>query len=300
MSKALRLNFQRIGMPTSALNINFYILKLLVYNSVSDTWRILLLWLVDLLTLLFPGKLLKFLGLKNRLVNGLTVRIGNYLVRLYDFRSLVILHPSYEKEELEVLLRLVRDVGEKPILIDVGGHLGKYVFMLNNVYSRAYVLEPNPVVRNYLLWNITVNFMEERVSVLPFAAYDRDGPVRFLVPVDRSDCGRVVEPGSSAGASGIVVWVEARRLDSLFSFCNTFLVVKIDVEGAEEEVLRGGARLFTCNRVVLLVEVRPQTLQRVVRLLAWYGYRVMWYRVYRAVDGTTVVRMVWTNLPDAP
>jgi hypothetical protein len=65
------------------------------------------------------------------------------------------------------------------------------------------------------------------------------------------------------------------------------LIIKIDVEGAELRVLRGGRRLFAERRPILLLEIfgdRPQTFA----LLEEFGYQCFDSDRHSAVTAETV------------
>jgi len=55
----------------------------------------------------------------------------------------------------------------------------------------------------------------------------------------------------------------------------TRALIKVDVEGAELQVLRGMSRFLAANKVVLQIETTPGTQQAVEELLHDAGYRAL-------------------------
>jgi hypothetical protein len=84
-----------------------------------------------------------------------------------------------------------------------------------------------------------------------------------------------IKPLVAYAGSGTTRRVPQRRLDSIWAEAGEPAVafVKIDVEGAEVEVIAGAERLLQRCRPALVVEVRPeQTEPEVRRRLAALGY----------------------------
>lgn len=79
---------------------------------------------------------------------------------------------------------------------------------------------------------------------------------------------------SQTGGSREVRSVPTRTLDSLAQSFPAPQVLKIDVEGAEELVLRGGAGVIATARPAIFCEVGSENIKAVTRLLTAQGYRL--------------------------
>ena len=110
--------------------------------------------------------------------------------------------------------------------------------------ARRFRFEPQKKVFRELVYNLRLNELDH-ATPLRFAVSSEPGFVE-MNPVEKKD-GRV-----SIGQGGDSV--EARTIDS-FGFTNVSLI-KIDVEGFEDPVLRGAMSTIHQNRPALLVEIQ--------------------------------------------
>jgi FkbM family methyltransferase len=174
-------------------------------------------------------------------------------------------------------------------LVDVGAHIG-----YNTVYAArtvgpggaVYALEPAPDNRATLEENVAANRLAN-VTVLPFAAgaepADREFFLRGSVSAVNS-----FAPTSFYAPVTSSIRVRVAPLDDLIPVMPD--VVKIDVEGAELDVLAGMERILTSRGIRLIVEWHP-VLQRAAghppdalpRLLAERGFTLRAIRHLRLV-----------------
>lgn len=137
------------------------------------------------------------------------------------------------------------------VVWDIGAHCG-YTALLESAATgdagRVFAFEPNPRNRRllelHLRWNRAAN-----ATVLPYAMSGADGEMSF--GWDESQ--RASSIASHLGGSG---WkVPVRHVDGLISSGTLpppdFL--KIDVEGAEADLLRGAAQLLSSDRPLAIV-----------------------------------------------
>lgn len=134
---------------------------------------------------------------------------------------------------------------------DIGAHCGYTVLIASQAIGaagRCVAFEPNPRNRRllelHLQWNHTTN-----VSVLPYAMSGADGEMSFGWEGNQ----RASSISSHLGGAG---WkVPVRHVDGLIASgeapAPTFL--KIDVEGAELELLHGAARLLANEPQLLII-----------------------------------------------
>jgi FkbM family methyltransferase len=137
--------------------------------------------------------------------------------------------------------------------LDVGSATGSFCLLpALRPTSRCIAFEPVPLVRDILRANISLNGLEDRVSVFPYALWDQDGAATLRLPADQ-EMGLACladEPTRFAPVGDVLV--ETRRLDGLV--LGRIDMAKIDVEGAELMVLRGAAETLARDRPALLVE----------------------------------------------
>lgn len=148
---------------------------------------------------------------------------------------------SHEPSEQAFLAALVRP-GD--VAVDVGANIGIYTVALAAMGARVAAFEPGTQARSVLAHNLALNASTDHVEVFPFALGDRDGSALLATALDGAN--HLEEGGGVAGSTEPV---EIRTLDTVVEAHGSWfdglgpLVVKIDAEGHDEEVLRGGRRL---------------------------------------------------------
>ncbi len=138
--------------------------------------------------------------------------------------------------------------------IDVGAHIGSVISeaLHNNPSITIIAIEAIPEKVAYLRGKFPgVEFHECALS-------DTEGQATFYVNTQRSGYSSLEQPLLSNDGHTRKIQVLLKRLDSVVSR-QDIDVIKIDVEGAELEVLRGGERLITHNRPTILFESGPPT-----------------------------------------
>ncbi len=182
--------------------------------------------------------------------------------------------PSFEPE----MLLLDRFVGDGDVCVDVGASYGLYTVALARLAGptgAVHAFEPRPRSRSVLRWTTRL-LAPGNVSIHAFAVGARDGEDvivtphrRWGLPVPgRSFLRRELGPQGGTYFDG---WedefgfatehaVDVRSLDSLLADRPGRRVsfVKIDVEGAELDVLEGARALLTQHRPVVLCEIEDR------------------------------------------
>lgn len=139
--------------------------------------------------------------------------------------------------------------------VDVGGNFGLYAHVLARLGVRVDVFEPNP--RCLVALNAWAE-RRESVRVHPYALSAAPGRAELAIPIE----GNGVEHDAAAslerreGAAIRAETVELRTLDN-FGFTDIQLI-KIDVEGHEEQVLAGAQVTIAASRPALLVEIEQR------------------------------------------
>jgi FkbM family methyltransferase len=180
----------------------------------------------------------------------------------------------YDKHELALMRRLLRG-GD---MVDVGAYVGLYALAAAPRAGRVLAFEPNAAARARLERNVTLNGAAN-VVVDGRALSDSAGARKLWVGGDTA--WSTLREGWLAGSEPVEV--EATTLDSEVDRLGLEpAFVKVDVEGHEVDVLRGGAATIAAKRPVVLCEVGPETGVGVEELLPGYrGYRVLPRRLER-------------------
>ena len=152
-----------------------------------------------------------------------------------------------------ILRRLSELVDPRRTAVDIGAHLGIFTYFLAKKCPRVIAYEPNPDMAELLRLTAAAN-----VEVVCRALSDRAGRATLAVPIIEGrqvhGLGRVKAHDDERPAKCFEV--ELARLDD--EPLENVGFMKIDVEGHEEHVLRGGERLLRRDRPVLLVEIEER------------------------------------------
>jgi FkbM family methyltransferase len=172
---------------------------------------------------------------------------------------------TYEREAQRVFRDTVR---EGDVVLDVGANAGFFTLLAaKRVGPRGmvYAFEPLPRNLEYLRRHVAANGLAN-VQVLPLALSSRAGVARFGTAASPA-MGRLSEDGE--------VEVRTEALDDLVASGRVAppQFIKMDVEGAEYEVLTGAASVMQRERPVLLLSTHGwREHERCCTLLRDWGY----------------------------
>lgn len=183
------------------------------------------------------------------------------------------LAPYYAEPELRLLPALCAP-GEAAF--DIGANSGIYTFWLCRTVAHVTAFEPNPALAALLASKFAAPVAAGRLRVEGCALSDGEGSIALHVPefsaLASVEAGAVDAHGKTVAA----VSVPRATLDR-FDDGTPVGFLKIDVEGHEAAVIRGGLRLIGRHRPTILVEAEerhsPGTLATVRGLLEPLGYR---------------------------
>ena len=150
--------------------------------------------------------------------------------------------------------------------VDVGAHIGLLTLAGARAVGpqgRVVALEPTPITFDLLVRALAINGLSDRVEAQCLACGARPDAVRFMwQPCSGTVRSLIPRPAcSERGASRIEV--DVVRLDDLLPIGAQVDVVKIDVEGAELDVLAGMTRILRENPdLAIIAEFGPAHLRR--------------------------------------
>lgn len=170
---------------------------------------------------------------------------------------------GYEHETIAAISREL-EATESRILLDVGANIGLISLgVLATVPGASvYAFEPGPRQRALLARTIRRNGLESRIELSALALSDSAGRADFAVHSSRHVAGDGFRDTGRAGR-GRVVTVETETLDRWWDgkARPRVAVVKLDTEGSELMILRGGGAMLAQCRPVLFLEIHPVNLR---------------------------------------
>jgi len=165
---------------------------------------------------------------------------------------------------------------ESGVFIDVGAHIGRYSIRLGrNVNIKVIAIEPEK--NNFLMLqkNISLNNLTN-ITAINKGAYSSSCNIPFYL-ADRGEGTHsvFVHTGKSTGTS-----IAVDTLDNIVDQLNLrdrISKVKIDVEGAELEVLKGAKKILETSHPSLVIEIwqkNKENRKSIIDMLQAYNYSV--------------------------
>ena len=177
--------------------------------------------------------------------------------------GLNILRGQYGREEIALARSLLKP-GD--VAIDVGAHIGFFTLHMAAAVGhagRVYAFEPLDANADLLERSITENRFDDRVLFRRSAAGATSGTATLTFPAETLNSGGayLLRRGSPPLTGNQKKTVPLVALDAL-EIQRPVRFIKMDVEGAEPQVIRGATRLLKDDRPVILSELHPAQLER--------------------------------------
>ena len=161
---------------------------------------------------------------------GMTGATGNIYVGLHEFADMML------------PLHFLR---EGDLFLDIGANVGTYSVLASGVCkAKTWAFEPDATTLRNLRRNIEINGLESLVQVFPMALGETEQEIWFSTGYDTMN-----KVSDEFDASSIQV--TQKPLDDLIG-SEQPVMIKMDVEGHEESVLRGAPRLLASPGLQLI------------------------------------------------
>jgi len=188
-------------------------------------------------------------------------KIGNYKLRLdrYNLQDALMIGELRESGgvyEPEVSSYIIKNLKSEETFMDIGANNGYHTLLAANVVGNGKIIsiEPNPEAFKRLTSNIELNNLSNVIS-LNLALSDNEGKALLYLDDDVGDASASLKTNRY---SRPFVEVELKRFDQLFKD-ETIKMIKMDVEGAEIDIIRGGLEDYTRDHknVDIIMEWNP-------------------------------------------
>ncbi|HZB98771.1 MAG TPA: FkbM family methyltransferase [Nitrososphaeraceae archaeon] len=213
----------------------------------------------------------------------------------HDYR----IHCPLNKEDFIVMTKHEEEIigifrpKEGDIVVDIGAHMGRYTIPSAKsvgVSGKVIAVEAHPYNFGILQHNLKLNKLTN-VSALNSAVYSKKANLKLYLPDE--DLGYTMHHSVMTNYLSTkynneierkYIEVEADTLDNLLksSAITTVNWIKIDVEGAEYEVLKGAREILSTNKPIsILVEVHgKETYGPTIELLRSNNFNIEFERTY--------------------
>jgi FkbM family methyltransferase len=158
--------------------------------------------------------------------------------------------------ELEMLRDMQSRLSSGDLVLDAGANIGNHsLYLASIVGCRVAAFEPNKELSNALLTSVKLNDLGDHVTVSSHALGKINDTGHFAKEIPDNLGSQSIELGDGP--------IKIKPLDSI-RFAGVVKAIKIDVEGMELDVLKGGSRLIDKDRPILYVECQTEEIFRTI------------------------------------
>jgi len=200
---------------------------------------------------------------RSRLIveKGMTGATGNIYTGLHEF------------EGMSFVLHLLR---KDEVMLDIGANIGSYTILAGAVVgAKCFAFEPIPETFRWLIDNVNINGIYEKVKCYNMGLADKNGILKFTSNLGTTN--HVVFNTSSIKNIDIID-VPVRKLDTIVSGCDP-LLIKIDVEGFELQVLKGADEILK-SKSLLAVIIETFGKNNLDKQMSKYGFKPFTYNPF--------------------
>lgn len=186
----------------------------------------------------------------------------------------------YESPYLNLLARL-HQPGK--LIIDGGANIGNHsVFFAGVMGAEVIAFEPQPFNYQFLVANVHLNRLDEKVDIRKTALGDQTGRISLVQALPGNygsfTSDQTLVKHDAGEAHPVTPFdVEVSTLDAeLDEYRSAISIIKLDLEGMEFEALRGATGVIRESAPVIAVECFTRSMyQKIKEFLAAFGYFVI-------------------------
>jgi len=192
-------------------------------------------------------------------INPDFIEIDGHKIFLDKLDSLeLFLHGSYEEFETETVKKIIK---KNDIVLDVGANIGYLTLIFAKLVGengKVYAFEPDPTNFDLLKKNVETNGYKNVILVRK-ALSDKTGKTKLFLSNKNSGNHMMVDTNENRHS----VEIEMITGDDYFrDFSNQINFIKMDIEGAEIDALRGMSSLLQkMNDIKIMIEFAPYWLK---------------------------------------
>lgn len=182
-----------------------------------------------------------------------------------EFTSLWFrLYGSYEDNSINTINEELKNGGT---FLDIGANLGLYAMdVAKNTSCPVIAFEPNPGTAVLANRSIALNGFEDRIYLKQAAVGNANGRLEFLDNIENAGDSALLQEGN-AQKEGSVITVDVIAIDedadiqARLAKLPPVKAVKMDIQGAEVQALRGMSNLLRKDKPVMLIEFSEESLK---------------------------------------
>ena len=195
---------------------------------------------------------------------------------------------------MKFLLR--KFINNESVILDIGGHSGQYTKLFSRLapQGKIYSFEPGSYPRSILKLSVFLNRLQN-VVVVGEGVGLTTGKLSLVTPVKENGVFRFGLAYMGVKENNSLIEVEEVIVTTIDKFAIDFGIesldfIKIDVEGWEAQILKGGSKTIRRYCPTLLIELVASQLSRIGDdIEAIWSMLLSWgYKPYVVMDGHTL------------
>jgi FkbM family methyltransferase len=225
-------------------------------------------------------------------------RFGKFRIRPHTV-DMSNVSPAFERRDVDYLLNLIRHLKEqdrKILFMDIGADIGTFSVTVGNQfknYKNLHIIAFEPAESSYsiLKENLRINNLQDKVEIYRLALFSEDNrEIDFHFNPDAPGSSGLKFPDSPLASQKVTT----KTLDSVLNGkAEAFdvLILKMDVEGVETEVIKGGKNILNAGKdIYLLVEdfINPAIIEYLETINAEFICKLTpynsWWRILSSVS----------------
>ena len=206
-------------------------------------------------------------------------QFGNFFVPKNS--DMILTLSSKSESDLLVFFK----VKDNSIFLDIGGNAGKYSTYIAKHFNpkKVYTFEPSPSTFEILKKNISLNSFS-KINIYNVGISDSEAKIKFANGRQNSGLSHIIINADESGTEDFdMIEVDVISLNQFIVSENIaptdIDLIKIDVEGHEFNVLKGGTELLKAlpKGARILIEIFPDTVKvaEIIQFIELYNFSVL-------------------------
>jgi FkbM family methyltransferase len=159
------------------------------------------------------------------------------------------IHGVYEKEEIEVLSKLI---SSKDHVVDIGANIGNHSIAFSKISKKVYSFEAHPRTFEILKFNTD---KYKNIKIFNIGISNKKGSLFFKNIITTNIGGKKLSKTGSIKS-------QINKLDNIIKSDKKIKLIKIDIEGHEHEALLGMKKLLSNNNSLILLEFCEESIAK--------------------------------------
>jgi FkbM family methyltransferase len=160
-----------------------------------------------------------------------------------------------DPEQREEFQNFALQCSQRMLLLDIGAHFGVFSLAAAHFGGKAIAIDPSPIAARMIARQSALNRLTDNIRIIQAAVSSEGGAVDMLSSGVFSDGYFKIARGR---AKSELTRIRAITIDQIVSQYGAPTHVKIDVEGQEAAVLRGGRKALDQFSPILFLELHNE------------------------------------------